>query len=173
LGTPISGKRQSTANPDTYLLAVIFFLSLTIFSIMINHTSVSKCNLRGVDASVINMLNFGSVKYHGYKKILVVVTTSNLWPITEIMLHSLVQTYTSVNLKVIDDYSYDGTYEKLTSCGIDTVRPSYPNLGVSNLWNLAFKIFLEAPSHEILILSNNDVLIPRQSIGLIEQTFGM
>lgn len=94
--------------------------------------------------------------------------TANIWEKTEIMLDSLLTSKTNFKMLIIDDFSTDGTYETLRQCGIWVVRPDRENLGVSNLWNLAFTIFA-ASNFQILIMANNDVIVPSTAI---EQLIG-
>lgn len=124
------------------------------------------CHVHGIDGRKADLRSLQS-ESRGSESLLVVLM-SNFWNVTEQMLASLVLSNSKVDLVVWDDYSGDGSYERLVSCGIHVRRPSSPGQGITRIWNTIFSDFMHR-NYETLILSNNDVLFPKEALeSLIE-----
>jgi len=63
---------------------------------------------------------------------------------------------------IIDDHSTDGTQKWLRDNGY-VVWPKVKRMGLTDSWNRAYRFFKES-DHSHLIISNNDVIIPKYAL---------
>lgn len=89
---------------------------------------------------------------------LMVVTTSNIWPATQQLLTSLAALTEHVDLLVVDECSSDGTRARLAELGITTWLVN-ASMGVTHSWNVGYQHFMGG-RYTYLVYANNDVLVP-------------
>ncbi len=95
---------------------------------------------------------------------LVAFTAANVGHRTSAFLASLSTTRDHFDVIAVDEHSSDNTPQDLATYNVSTL---YVNefIGVTALWNLAYKYYLEH-GYDKLIYSNNDVLVPN---GVIDK----
>lgn len=97
-------------------------------------------------------------------KTLIAITTFNHCEVTRLCLETLKGI--SQDVKVFDDCSTDGTRALCQEYGVQFISNTRPQ-GLTSLWNLAFREFVNS-GYKNLIITNNDVLFPRGAIDQLE-----
>lgn len=100
------------------------------------------------------------------KKTLLAITAANQWEYTEACLLSL-QTcdLADIDVVVFDDASKDNTPGHCSEMGITCITKPKP-LGLTDSWNRAYAHY-KAGNYENLIISNNDILVPRGALDAL------
>ena len=101
-------------------------------------------------------------------KILLAITTYNELDITNQCLQSAIKSDADIDILIVDDYS-----EKENIKALSQNYPIYfigkvTHTGLTHSWNLAYRYFIEN-NYDILFISNNDVLIPTQTLSLLSK----
>ena len=102
------------------------------------------------------------------KKLTIAVSSANNIDLTEACLKSIPTSYSVI---VYDDSSTEPVEELCAKLGVGFVGHSFPK-GLTNLWNVAFGDFLKTNS-DILLITNNDILFPRDSIEQMVDAFSI
>ena len=97
---------------------------------------------------------------------LIAITTYNQAEYTEKCFDSL--KHTQAKVICIDDASTDHTAEVCQKAGVEFICHSKPK-GLTYSWNYAYRYFLEN-GYDFLIISNNDVLIPKGSMESVVES---
>ena len=96
-------------------------------------------------------------------KILFVITTYNQSFYTKLCLESLMLIDNlNIDILVIDDCSTDGTKNICKNFNIKFLGKDKP-CGLTDSWNIGYQYF-KKNKYDILILSNNDILLPKYSL---------
>jgi GT2 family glycosyltransferase len=98
------------------------------------------------------------------------MTTYNQVHYTVKAIRSLKAVDEKFDLVVFDDFSSDRTVPCLMDLGITVVSSDRPR-GLTNSWNLAYKMFLDS-RYDALIIANNDILVPRGALGELYNLLG-
>jgi len=112
-------------------------------------------------------------------KILFVITTYNQMSYTE-MLHNRLTAFKlsspeivsgiEIDILVVDDASTDATVEWCTINGINIIKKDQGK-GLTDSWNKGYKYFKEHKEYKYIIISNNDVLVPKGAIKEMVEVF--
>jgi len=97
-------------------------------------------------------------------KTLIAITTFNRCEFTRLCLETLKGIPQDV--KVFDDCSTDGTRALCQEYGVQFISNTRPQ-GLTSLWNLAFREFVDS-GYQNLVITNNDVLFPSGAIDQLE-----
>ena len=112
-------------------------------------------------------------------KTLLVVTTYNLSEYTKACFDSLKNIEDDIDILIIDDCSTDDTIELCEQYGHEVITKD-KGMGLTDSWNRAFVEFKNRwfvndvgmdDNYDYLILSNNDVLVPKGAVTEIKKTF--
>ena len=99
-------------------------------------------------------------------KILFVITTYNQSKYTEICLDSLLNIHNiNFDILIIDDCSSDDTRSLCNDYNLDFIEKETP-MGLTHSWNLGY-INFKKKDYDILVLSNNDIILPENSLNEI------
>ena len=97
-------------------------------------------------------------------KTLLVVTTFNQLDYTKECYNCFLKSnIKDCDLLIIDDVSTDGTIEWCISNNINYISKD-SGKGLTHSWNLAYKYFKEHTEYSLLIVANDDIIIPAGSI---------
>lgn len=97
-------------------------------------------------------------------KTLLVITTYNQLNYTKIFFDYFNKNENSnVDVLVIDDCSTDETVDWCYENNIDIITKDFGN-GLTHSWNLAYQYFKDHSEYDILIISNNDIIIPNNAL---------
>lgn len=88
---------------------------------------------------------------------LMVITTSNTWPMAERLLTSLAALTEHVDLLVVDECSTDGTRLNLAQLGVPTLLVN-ASMGVAHSWNLGYQHFVRH-NYTYLVYADSEVLL--------------
>jgi len=100
-----------------------------------------------------------------FGKTLLAITTYNQLKYTKYCVDSIEKlNEVPFDLMIIDDCSTDGTVEWCKKNNIEVVDKHKP-MGLTHSWNMAYKYFKDNKEYEYIIISNNDVLIPKEAIS--------
>ena len=104
-------------------------------------------------------------------KILFAITTYNQLKYTKLCVDSLLKIEDfKVDIIGIDDVSTDGTAKWLRNNDISVVLKK-EGRGLTDSWNIAYKHFKDNKEYKYVIVSNNDVLVPKGAIKEMVEVF--
>ena len=103
-------------------------------------------------------------------KILLVLTVYNEIEITDRCLNIIKQNYPNIDILLIDDYSQQDIMKSLARKYKVFYISKVNHPGLTNSWNLGYKFFKEN-NYDILFISNNDLLIPKNTLNLLIDNF--
>ena len=101
-------------------------------------------------------------------KILLAITTFNEINITEKCIEKI-QHLKNIYPILIDDFSNRDNLKLLSMKFKIPIIGKVKHYGLTHSWNLAYKYFIEN-DYDFLYISNNDVLIPEQTINLLSES---
>ena len=102
--------------------------------------------------------------------ILLAITTYNEIEITEKCIVSALKSDIPIDILIIDDYSEKENIKSLLKKYNVQYIGKISHSGLTPSWNIAYRYFLQN-GYEYLFISNNDVLIPIQSIRIMIEEF--
>ena len=103
--------------------------------------------------------------------ILLAITTFNEIEVTEKCIISALNSNCKIDIVIIDDYSHRDNIKSLTNKYPVHYIGKIAHTGLTHSWNLAYKYFKDN-DYQYLFISNNDVLIPSQSIKILVDNLG-
>ena len=109
-------------------------------------------------------------------KLLLVITTYNQSEYTRLCFDSLKKLDDNFDVLVVDDYSTDDTVKLCDEYGYEVVTKDVPG-GLTHSWNIGYQRFihrgnlLKNDGYDHLIITNNDILIPKGAIQELLDTF--
>jgi len=102
--------------------------------------------------------------------ILLAITTYNELEITEKCVISALQSEIPIDIILIDDYSKKENIKQLLKKYNIRFIGKISHTGLTPSWNIAYRYFIQN-DYDYLFISNNDVLIPKQSIKIMIDEF--
>ena len=107
----------------------------------------------------------GNATVDNSRRMLIAVTTcNNAWLVDRFL--ELSERPPFVDYVIIDDYSQDDVAAVAEKHGVRHVRTLFPR-GLTYGWNIAYKLFRNE-GYEFLVISNNDVVIPRGAMASMQ-----
>jgi len=102
--------------------------------------------------------------------VLLAITTYNELDITEKCIISALKSDIPIDILIVDDYSKKENIKSLLKKYNVHYIGKISHTGLTPSWNIAYKYFMQN-NYEYLFISNNDVLIPQQSIRIMIEEF--